>query len=498
MNSISDFLEQQLSRVTMYRLMIYGLVAISLVALLLMFVSYLPYSPLGFVVSIMLFVGMAYGANRLLGWLFGLRPHGESAIITGLILALLFVPPTTVIESLQLGLVAVIAMASKYILVYRGRHIFNPAAIAIVITSIVGLTYASWWIATPALIPVTAVVGFLVLFKTKRLEMASVFLLVAVATILLRTSMAGGLSGEMIMLTLTSFPLIFFGGIMLSEPLTLSPRRRQQLIEAAVVGVLFGSAFHFSVITMTPALALVIGNLLAWYWSSRGAIKLRLVSKKQMSPTSYDFTFESNKPAFVPGQYLELTLPHSQADARGMRRVFSIVGQSGEEHISIGTRLPEKPSSFKRALMALKPGQTVIATRIAGDFVLPVDESVPVVLIAGGIGITPYMSHIMAAGKRRLSLICVVNSSEDLAYVELLKQYDIAVMIVSPDDARLPDPDWQHVRADRLSRDILEELIKKDEHPTVYISGPPAMVDATKHIVKSMGLDYKTDHFAGY
>src|SRR3990167_576602 len=110
MNSVSDFLEQQLSRITMYRLMIYGLIAISLVALLLMIVSYLPYSPLGFVVSMMLFLGTAYGANRLLGWLFGLRPHGESAIITGLILALLFVPPTTVIEGLQLGLVAVIAM----------------------------------------------------------------------------------------------------------------------------------------------------------------------------------------------------------------------------------------------------------------------------------------------------------------------------------------------------------------------------------------------------
>jgi len=328
--------------------------------------------------------------------------------------------------------------------------------------------------------------------------MASVFLLVAVVTILLRTFMTGGLSGGMIMLTLTSFPLIFFGGIMLSEPLTLPPRRWQQLTEAAVVGVLFGSAFHFSVITMTPALALVIGNLLAWYWSSRGAIKLRLVSKKQMSPTSYDFTFDSNKPAFIPGQYLELTLPHRRADARGMRRVFSIVGQPGEEHISIGTRLPEKPSSFKRTLMALKPGQTIIATRIAGDFVLPADESIPVVLIAGGIGITPCMSHIMAAGERKISLIYVVNSSEDLAYVEQLRQYDIAVTIVSPDDARLPDSDWRHIKAPRLSPDILEELIKKDERPLVYISGPPTMVDATKHLVKSMGLDYKTDHFAGY
>lgn len=498
MNSMSDYLEEQLGRITMYRLVLYGLLAISLMALVLMFSGYLPYSPLAFLVGIAVMTGAAYGGNRLLGWLFGLKPHGESALITGMILALLFTPPATVLEGLQLALVAVVAMASKYVLVYRGKHLFNPAAIAIVIAGMIGLAYATWWIATPALLPVTLIVAFLILFKTKRLEMAGVFFAVAVAVIIARTALVGGFSLQIITMALTSWPIVFFAGIMLSEPLTLPPRRRQQLIEAAIVGLLFGSALHFSVITMTPALALVIGNALAWYFGTRGAIKLRLVGKKQMSPTLYDFAFDSNKPAFVPGQYLELTLPHSRPDSRGMRRVFSIVGQPGEEHLSIGTRIPEKPSSFKRALMALKPGQTVMATRVAGDFVLPEDESVPVVLIAGGIGITPYISHIMAAGKRKIMLICAVSSSADIAYLEQLRQYDILVTVVSPDDARLPEPDWKHVKAPALTAEILEGLINKDEQPVVYISGPPAMVNAVKRNAQALGLRYKTDHFAGY
>lgn len=498
MNSIGDYLEEQLGKITMYRLVLYGLTAISLMGVLLMAAGYLPYSPLHFLAGIILLSGIAYLANFGLGWLFGLKPHGESAVITGMILALLFSPAMTLIEGVQLGLVVVIAMASKYVLVYRGRHIFNPAAIAVVIASITGLAYATWWIATPALLPVTAVVAFLILFRTKRLGMAGVFLVVAVTVIILRTAFAGELTPQTIITTLTSFPLVFFAGIMLSEPLTLPPRRRQQLIEAAVVGVLFGSAFHFSVITMTPALALVVGNILAWYWGTRGAIRLRFVGKKQTGSTSYDFTFDSNKPNFIPGQYIELMLPHANADIRGARRIFSIIGQPGEEHMSIGTKIPEKPSSFKRALMTLKPGQTVMATRIAGDFILPDDPSVPVVLIAGGIGITPYISHIMAAGERNITLIYSVTSHAELAYVEQLRHYDVRLVIVSSDNGPLPDPEWTQVVAERLSEDILEKIIKKQENPIVYISGPPVMVNSVRSMVKAQGLHYKTDHFAGY
>lgn len=498
MTNAIDYLDAWLGRMTMYRLVVYGLSAIGLAALGLMMVGYLPYSPAAFVAGAGWLVGVSYGANRVLGWLFGVRPHSESAVITGLILALLFVPPTAVGEWLQLALVAVIAMASKYVLVIRGRHIFNPAAIAVVIASFSGLAYAAWWIATPALLPVTAVVAVLVLFRTRRLQMAGVFLAAAIAAIVAKSAITTGVSLGAVTMALTSWPLVFFAGIMLCEPLTLPPRRHQQFIEAALVGLFLGVAPHVSTFTTTPATALVFGNLLAWYWGARSVVKLRFVGKKQLTPTIYDFVFDSNKPRFLPGQYLELTLVHSHADARGMRRLFSIIGQPGDERIAIGTRLPEKHSSFKRALMNLRTGQTVYATRVGGDFVLPRDESVPVVLIAGGIGVTPYISHIMSAGNRHVSLVYAVSSLADVAYSSQLRQYDVDVTIVSPDDGPLPDGSWRHVTAPRLTRDILRQIIRIDERPLVYVSGPPAMVNATKRDVRALGLRCKTDHFAGY
>lgn len=180
-------LDQLLGYVPMYKLVVMGLLAIAMAAVLLMVNGYLVYSPIIFVAMLLVCVATAYGSNVLFGWLFGVRPQAESAVITGLIIALLYSPPETIIGAVKIALVVVIAMASKYVLVWQAKHIFNPAAIAIVLASISGLAYASWWIATPALLPITVIVAFVILYKTQRLQMAGAFLLAAAFVISLRT-----------------------------------------------------------------------------------------------------------------------------------------------------------------------------------------------------------------------------------------------------------------------------------------------------------------------
>ena len=169
---MNDWFDEQLGRITMYRLVVHGLIAMALMALFLMVTGNLAFSPLGFVATLGMFVAVSYGANRLFGWLFGVTALGESALITGLILAFLFSPAESPADFAKLALVAVIAMASKYVVAPRGKHIFNPAAIAAVIASISGLAFAGWWVATPAMLPVTVIVGALVLHRTKKIRTA--------------------------------------------------------------------------------------------------------------------------------------------------------------------------------------------------------------------------------------------------------------------------------------------------------------------------------------
>lgn len=473
----------------MYRLVLYGLIALALTALVLMATHNLSYSPVAFIGSIIVTVGAAYGSNRLFGWLFSIKPHGESALITGLILALLFTPPDTVLGLVKLGLVAVIAMASKYILAPNGRHIFNPAAIAIVIASVSGLAYAGWWIATPGMLPATAIVASLLLYRTKKLTVGLIFIAVALASLWLR--------GTDPITALSSWPILFVAGIMLTEPLTLPPRAKQQYIVAVLVGLLMTTPFSYWKVTMTPALALVLGNIIGWWFGQRRHIKLRYVGKKRLADTTYELTFDTQKLQFEPGQYIELTLPHARVDSRGSRRIFSIVGSPGDEQISIGTKIPEKPSSFKRALMNMKTGETLHATRISGDFVLPQDPNVPVICIAGGIGITPFVSYCLSTN-RKLELIYAVNTISELSFVDQLKHHDVAVTVVSQDDGQLPDRDWSRVRG-KLDAEVIGGLIDPASNPTVYISGPPAMVVSIRNTVRSLGVkNVKIDEFSGY
>ena len=486
-----------LNTLTMYHIVVAGLVAMSIVALLLMITGTIIYNPVAFIVSLIVSVATALASNKLFGWLFGVRVHSESATITGLIIALVFTPPITLILGLKLVLVTMIAMASKYVITIRNRHVFNPAAFGIVVGSVSGLAYATWWIATPAMIPITLIVAVAILYKTKRLQMGALFVAVSVGLLGLQAVIDGSISVDTFVSAVTSWPLLFVAGVMLSEPLTLPPRRHQQYIVAIVVGVLSVSAIHIGPILMTPALALIVGNVVAFYWGNRGAMKLRYIGKKQMGQSYYDFQFDVPRLAFEPGQYIELTLPHAHADIRGQRRVFTIVGVPGDEQVGVGIRLPEKASTFKKALMALKPGDTLYGVRVAGDFILPADPNIPGVCIAGGIGVTPFISYMMAS-KRPITLLYAVRSLDDAAYLQQLKHYNADVTIISPNVEKSSTPAWSYCNGE-LTYDVIKTLVDVTKQPHVYISGPPAMVISTKKIVKSLGISsIHTDHFTGY
>ncbi|MDB5176660.1 MAG: hypothetical protein JWN75_328 [Candidatus Saccharibacteria bacterium] len=496
MNDLRIWIDKLLGQMTMYRQVIYVLLTIAVFAAGLMTTGYLSYSPISFLIGIILAVAVSYGSNRLFGWLFGVRPHAESAIITALILALLFSPPATVLEGFKLALVVVIANASKYILVLRGRHIFNPAAVAIVISSVCGIAYATWWIATPGLLVVTIATVALILYKNHKFQIALTFIVAALIMIILQSSLHGDLSFQVVATAFTSWPLIFFAGIMLTEPLTMAPRRRQQLFIAGGVGILMALPLHYGAILMTPALALLFGNAVSFWLTNRRSIKLRFVSSKRHGKDGHELVFDTVPLSFIPGQYIELSLSHKGVDSRGSRRVFSIIGQPNDSQISIATRIPEKHSSFKRALLAMKPSQIVYGTRIGGDFVLPADTSIPIVAIAGGIGITPFISFLMAIGTHKLTIIYAVSSTTDIMFIDQLRHHDVKVIIVSPDTDKLPDTDWKREQG-RLTQEMLERYITPKTH--VYISGSPFMVVTTEQLVHATGTAHiHTDEFIGY
>jgi glycine betaine catabolism B len=163
----------------------------------------------------------------------------------------------------------------------------------------------------------------------------------------------------------------------------------------------------------------------------------------------------------------------------------------------------DKPSSFKKALQLLEPGAVISATGTGGDFIRPKSNTTPLLFVAGGIGITPFISHLLYLRQqdeyRDIVLIYSVSTMDDLTYVDAIKDSGIQVVIVTKSDTKLPVATWIHHNAQYLTKEDIVRYIPDTSRRSAYISGPPQMVDATKGILKRVGTKSITcDYFTGY
>src|SRR5712691_9054071 len=148
-------------------------------------------------------------------------------------------------------------------------------------------------------------------------------------------------------------------------------------------------------------------------------LALRFVNQQHEAENATSFFFQSESPlTFRAGQYLRYTLPHSDADTRGISRSFSIASSPEEPLLRLTTRLSTPPSTFKQALARLQPGAIVDASGPFGQFVYT-ESDVPAVLIAGGIGITPMRSILGDLASRRVrirSTLLYSSATQDIPF----------------------------------------------------------------------------------
>ena len=501
--SLGARLDTVLGRFTMYRLVLLVLAVLAVYSLVLDALGWLTFGIPEMLAHLVLCLGLTYASNSALAALFRVRPHSESSLITGLLLYFLFWPSFAPMDVAGVALACVLASASKYALAWRGRHIFNPAAAGAFVVGLTGLNIATWWAATPAMLWLLVPGVLLVLYRTRKFQMASVFLIVACAIITAELLQAGMSVGMALWQSLAQRPLLFFVGFMLTEPLTLPPRRWQQLALAAVVGVVFAVPYNFGFLANSPEAALLLGNLLAFMVGQRGGVKLKFNGTRPLTPSTTEFSFEPSRPVrFVPGQYMELDLPHAKSDGKGRRRVFSLTGAPADRLVKFGVRTAEPVSAAKKVLLSLKPGDELTATAVGGDFILPRNPRKPVLLIAAGIGITPFLSHISSGGLRDRDavLLLLARSADEIAYAEELKDAGVRVVARIADGSQPPS----HISAfpadaARVDGEALSAVIPDIAEREVFISGSPASVASLRRAAKDAGARrVHVDSFSGY
>ena len=214
-----------------------------------------------------------------------------------------------------------------------------------------------------------------------------------------------------------------------------------------------------------------------------------------LGPHIKTFWFRPEKSVYyIAGQFTELYLPH-QADERGMRRWFTLSSSPTEELLAITTHIqPISGSSFKQQLAALRPGATLHLADPMGDFVLPKDPGIPLLFVAAGLGITPVRSIVKwlhdKGERRRIKLLYKVSEPEDLAFIELFKNYPLDfVPIITKQSGRL------------TAEKIVHEIQAVEGEPLIYISGPEQMVETLYKELQTKGIHPNRlvgDYFPGY
>lgn len=509
-------LDALLGRVTMYLLVVGILGVLTALALVLALTGVIGVDPLALVVSAVVLTASSWIANQALGAIVRRPPYTASGIITAQLLLFVLEPRTDAEGLLGLVVASAVAAASKYLIAWRGRHLVNPAAAGALVAGVSGLAFSSWWVGTAAMMPAVALGALLVLWRTRRLGMGVVFLAVGAAVQTAVVLGAGGDVGTALTLVFLSGPLVFAAGFMLSEPLTLPPRRGQQLGYAVVVALLATVPYSLGPLRTTPELALVVGGALAFLLGQRRAVRLELVGTRQLTPTAWEFRFRPDAPVrFAAGQYVELEVPHARADARGTRRVFSIATPPTDAELAIGVRIRSEASSFKRALLALEPGARVRATGVWGDFTLPRARSgaragarprgadAELAFVAAGIGVTPFvaqLAELARAGRASdTTLLYAVRAASELAYRDELAATGCRVSLLCPEDPGELPPHWSWLVHGELDAQTVQRAIPDAASRTVMLSGAPAEVARLRRALRAAGVRrIRTDVFLGY
>jgi ferredoxin-NADP reductase/nitrite reductase/ring-hydroxylating ferredoxin subunit len=223
---------------------------------------------------------------------------------------------------------------------------------------------------------------------------------------------------------------------------------------------------------------------------------LILTAKTPETPDVVSFFFRPEGPlSWQAGQFLRYTLPHPEPDDRGIARYFTIASAPFEGHVMLTTRFAQgRSSTFKQALRELPIDAPVEVDPPAGNFTY-LESDVPHVLIAGGIGITPFRAMLLDRAHRELPVhatLLYANRTSDFVYrreVDALRRRHPRLVIrylVSP----------QHI-----TRDSITGVIPELETAVFLVSGPEPFVKGLEGMLSELGVPdtrLKRDYFPGY
>ena len=215
-------------------------------------------------------------------------------------------------------------------------------------------------------------------------------------------------------------------------------------------------------------------------------------------PQGFDFTAGQN------GQFT--LLEAKEFDGFGPTRTFTFASAPHEPELLIATRM--RDTAFKRTLRFASPGLRVGLEGPNGLMVLHDEAARPAVFMAGGIGVTPFLSMARHAAHAKLPhqlwMFYSNRRPEDAPFLSELQ----GLAGANPNFHFVPtmtgmEKSHSQWRGETgvVGAAMIERHLRGVERPIYYLAGPPGMVMGMQTMLDGLGVsldDVRDEEFYGY
>jgi ferredoxin-NADP reductase len=174
---------------------------------------------------------------------------------------------------------------------------------------------------------------------------------------------------------------------------------------------------------------------------------------------------------------------------------FTISSSPTQEFISV---TPKAVGDFTATIGDTEPGDRAYIEAPYGVFSYLNHTGLELAFIAGGIGITPFMSmlrYMRDAGDQRDVVLIWGNKSEaDIAFRDELDAIDAAMPSLRIVHVMSRQEDFEGERG-FITRELIERHVPDIRSRQVFLCGPPVMMRAVRPAVESIGVPKQRLHF---